>query len=69
MDALKALLIIAAVVATAQCASAQTAAERRDALSRTIPKHEGYLGALAPENLKRSAPPRRSTSPAPGSSI
>lgn len=38
---------------------ARTAAERREALSRMIPKHEGYLGALAPENLnkERPAPP------------
>ena len=59
MAVLKALLLVAAVTATAQLASAQTAAERREALSRMIPKHEGYLGALAPENLnkERPAPP------------
>jgi hypothetical protein len=30
---------------------AQSAAERREQLSRMIPRHEGQLGALAPENL------------------
>lgn len=34
-----------------------SAAERREALSRMIPKHEGYLGALAPANLSRDRPP------------
>ena len=36
-----------------------TPAERRATLDRMIPKHEGYLGALAPENLskERPAPP------------
>jgi hypothetical protein len=36
-----------------------TPAERRQTLDRMIPKHEGYLGALAPENLnkERPAPP------------
>ncbi len=33
-----------------------TPAERRATLARTIPKHEGYLGALAPENLKKDRP-------------
>jgi hypothetical protein len=52
-------LIVAAVVATTALANAQTAAERREKLSRSIPKHEGYLGALAPANLakERPAPP------------
>lgn len=38
---------------------AQTAAERREQLSRMIPQHPGQLGALAPENLAmdRPAPP------------
>jgi hypothetical protein len=38
---------------------AQTAAERREQLSRMIPQHPGQLGALAPENLakERPAPP------------
>jgi hypothetical protein len=35
---------------------AQTAAERREKLSNMIPKHEKYLGALAPENLKKKRP-------------
>ena len=34
-----------------------TAAERREALSRMIPKHEGYLGALAPANLDKERAP------------
>ena len=33
-----------------------TPAQRREALNRMIPKHEGYLGALAPENLKKERP-------------
>jgi hypothetical protein len=59
MAVLKALLLVAAVTAAAQVATAQTAAERREKLSRMIPKHEGYLGALAPANLakERPAPP------------
>ena len=46
-------------------ALAQTAAERREKLDKMIPKHEGYLGALAPENLKkkRPAPPFDLTEP------
>ena len=62
----------AAIVATLVCNSAeaqqapapqaaapappQTPAQRRAALDRMIPKHEGYLGALAPENLKKQRP-------------
>ena len=54
----RAFVLLAAVVA-APVALAQTADERRETLSRMIPKHEGYLGALAPENLnkERPAPP------------
>ena len=52
-------LVLLAAVAAAPVALAQTADERREPLSRMIPKHEGYLGALAPENLnkERPAPP------------
>jgi hypothetical protein len=52
-------LVLLAAVAAAPVALAQTADERRETLSRMIPKHEGYLGALAPENLnkERPAPP------------
>jgi len=55
----KVLLAVAAAIALVNVATAQTAAERRETLSRMIPKHEGYLGALAPENLnkERPAPP------------
>ncbi len=35
---------------------AQTAAERREQLSRMIPQHPGQLGALAPENLAKDRP-------------
>ena len=56
MAVLKALLFVAAAIATTQLAAAQTAAERREALSRSIPKHEGYLGALAPDNIKKERP-------------
>ncbi len=54
----RAFVLLAAVVAV-PVALAQTADERRETLSRMIPKHEGYLGALAPENLnkERPAPP------------
>src|SRR5688572_8737818 len=51
-----ALIVAVAALAAAQSATAQSAAERREALSRMIPKHEGYLGALAPENLKKERP-------------
>jgi hypothetical protein len=59
MAVLRALIAAVATVALTQTAMAQSAAERREALSRMIPKHEGYLGALAPENLskERPAPP------------
>ena len=50
------LLVAAAAITVTQVATAQTAAERREKLSGMIPKHEGYLGALAPENLKKERP-------------
>jgi hypothetical protein len=53
----KPLMAVVAVLAVAPLAVAQTAAERREKLSRMIPKHEGYLGALAPENLNKERPP------------
>ena len=53
MAGIRACLLIAAAVAVANVAVAQTAAERREKLSNMIPKHEKYLGALAPENLKK----------------
>ena len=37
-------------------ALAQTAAERREQLSRMIPQHADYLGALAPANLAKDRP-------------
>jgi hypothetical protein len=48
-----------AAAAPAAAPLSPTPAERRAALDRMIPKHEGYLGALAPENLdkERPAPP------------
>lgn len=51
--------VLLAAVAAAPVLLAQTADERREKLSGMIPKHEGYLGALAPENLnkERPAPP------------
>jgi hypothetical protein len=56
---LRTIALVAASIAIAHGALAQTAAERREKLANMIPKHEGYLGALAPENLnkKRPAPP------------
>jgi len=56
MSRLRALALAAAALAVTQVAIAQTAAERRERLSNMIPKHEGYLGALAPENLKKERP-------------
>jgi hypothetical protein len=55
--AFKWLLLAAASAAVAHSGFAQTAAERREKLSRMIPKHEGYLGALAPDNLNKERPP------------
>jgi hypothetical protein len=51
-------ILILSVVATliAGAAAAQSAAERREALSRMIPSHPGQLGALAPENLAKARP-------------
>ena len=55
MAVLKALLVAAAIIATTQLAAAQTAAERREALSRSIPKHEGYWAPSRPTTSTRSA--------------
>jgi len=59
MAVLKTLVLVAAGIAASQVALGQTAAERREKLANMIPKHEGQLGALAPDNLnkKRPAPP------------
>jgi hypothetical protein len=59
MRGLRTIVLFAATVLAAQAALGQTAEERRQKLNNMIPKHEGYLGALAPENLnkKRPAPP------------
>jgi hypothetical protein len=56
MAVFRALTLAAVAVALANVAFAQTAAERRERLKGMIPRHEGYLGALAPENLKRERP-------------
>jgi hypothetical protein len=56
MAVLKYVVLAAAGLAAAHLALAQTAAERREKLANMIPKHEGYLGALAPENLKKERP-------------
>jgi hypothetical protein len=55
----KTFLLVAASLIATSTAFGQTAAERREKLANMIPKHEGYLGALAPENLnkERPAPP------------
>jgi hypothetical protein len=59
MVGLKTFMLAAAVLIATSTAFGQTAAERREKLANMIPKHEGYLGALAPENLnkERPAPP------------
>jgi len=49
------VLLLAGVLGCSM-ASAQTAAERREQLSRMIPSHPGQLGALAPENLEKDRP-------------
>jgi hypothetical protein len=53
------IIVLAAAATLPAVTFAQTAAERREQLSRMIPQHAGYLGALAPENLakERPAPP------------
>lgn len=50
------LILIVVTSAMSVAALAQTAAERREALSRMIPRHEGQLGALAPDNLNKERP-------------
>ena len=47
-------MLLSVVVSTG--VMAQTAAERREQLSRMIPQHPGQLGALAPENLAKERP-------------
>jgi hypothetical protein len=59
MAGLRTFVLVVAGLAVTGTALGQTAAERREKLKNMIPKHEGYLGALAPENLnkQRPAPP------------
>jgi hypothetical protein len=57
MAGIRAWLLVAAAIAAVNVAVAQTADERREQLRGMIPRHEGYLGALAPENLKKERPP------------
>ncbi|MDC0598364.1 hypothetical protein OAP18_00775 [Gammaproteobacteria bacterium] len=56
---LKTVILITALASTlaATVGSAQSADERREALSGMIPEHPGQLGALAPENLNMERPP------------
>jgi hypothetical protein len=56
MGRFKTFVLVAAAVATPAIALAQTADERREQLKGMIPRHEGYLGALAPENLDKDRP-------------
>jgi hypothetical protein len=54
---LRTIVLAVASIAIAHGALAQTAAERRAKLGNMIqPRHDGYLGALAPENLKKKRP-------------
>ena len=55
MSRLRHLALIALIAAPA-LSLAQTAAERREALSRMIPQHPDFPGALAPENLNSERP-------------
>ena len=48
------MLLLSVMVSTG--VMAQSAAERREQLSRMIPQHPGQLGALAPENLAMERP-------------
>ncbi len=48
--------VIVVALCAAGIAAAQDADARRQKLSGMIPKHEGYLGALAPDNLNKSRP-------------
>jgi hypothetical protein len=57
MTRLSIWVLAAVAVAAPSLGSAQTAAERREQLSRMIPQHEGQLGALAPANLNKERPP------------
>lgn len=56
MAGLRNVVVLAASLAAVNLAWGQTAAERREKLANMIPKHEAYLGALAPENLKKDRP-------------
>lgn len=52
----KSILLVALAIALPAVAWAQTADERREAMSRWIPSHPGQLGALAPANLDMDRP-------------
>ncbi len=56
MTGAKALIVAAVAAMAIHGACAQSAAERREKLSGMIPKHEDYLGALAPANLEKDRP-------------
>ena len=56
MAGLRTILLIAAGLAAASLALGQSAAERREKLKGMIPRHDAYLGALAPDNLNRDRP-------------
>jgi hypothetical protein len=56
MTEFRTFVLLAATVVAPAAGIAQTADERRESLSRMIPKHEGQLGALAPANLRKERP-------------
>ena len=56
MPGIRTWAVLAIAVVLPSVCLAQSAAERREALSRMIPTHPGRLGALAPENLDRGRP-------------
>ncbi|HET7131954.1 MAG TPA: hypothetical protein VFJ95_06880 [Gammaproteobacteria bacterium] len=56
MAVLRTFTVLVAALAITGTALGQSAAERREKLANMIPKHEGYLGALAPENLNKERP-------------
>lgn len=56
MTRLRLAALVAVAVAVPIVAFSQTLEERRAKMARLIPHHEGQLGALAPENLKKNRP-------------
>jgi hypothetical protein len=56
MPGIKISILAVVALATAHAVFAQSAAERREKLRGMIPRHDDYLGALAPANLSKQRP-------------